>query len=96
MSVALVNETVERAKAASANGNSNRGTGGDSAVGTAGDGASSDDPLVAMLQQFANFAVAHRDVIAKWGRFPHRNETVGRQSTPEELAGLQDGSIPKW
>mgnify|MGYP003700538605 FL=1 len=29
---------------------------------------------------------AHRDVIRRFGRFPHRNPIVGRESTPEELA----------
>jgi uncharacterized protein (DUF924 family) len=42
------------------------------------------------------FAESHRDVIAKWGRFPHRNVMLGRQSTPEEEAGLADGSIGRW
>jgi uncharacterized protein (DUF924 family) len=35
----------------------------------------------------------HRDVIARFGRFPHRNETLGRTSTPEEEEFLrQPGS----
>lgn len=37
-------------------------------------------------------AIAHRDVIEKFGRFPQRNAMVGRQSTPKELsfiAGLR-------
>jgi uncharacterized protein (DUF924 family) len=35
----------------------------------------------------------HRDVIARFGRFPHRNEILGRPSTPEEAAFLaQPGS----
>ncbi len=39
------------------------------------------------------FARAHRDVIARFGRFPHRNALLGRASTPEELAFLaQPGS----
>jgi uncharacterized protein (DUF924 family) len=42
------------------------------------------------------FAEAHRDVVKRWGRFPHRNAMLGRQSTQEEEAGLQDGSIPRW
>eukprot|EP00879_Flechtneria_rotunda_P004787 GHRR01005059.1.p1 GENE.GHRR01005059.1~~GHRR01005059.1.p1 ORF type:complete len:223 (+),score=61.62 GHRR01005059.1:97-765(+) len=42
------------------------------------------------------FAEAHRDVIVQWGRFPHRNKILGRQSTPEEEAGLADGSIGRW
>jgi uncharacterized protein (DUF924 family) len=31
----------------------------------------------------------HRDVIARFGRFPHRNAILGRASTPEELDFLQ-------
>lgn len=35
----------------------------------------------------------HRDIIARFGRFPHRNAILGRQSTPEELEFLkQPGS----
>lgn len=43
--------------------------------------------------EFARYAHAHRDVIARFGRFPHRNAILGRTSTPEELAYLaQPGS----
>jgi uncharacterized protein (DUF924 family) len=39
------------------------------------------------------YAVAHRDIIARFGRFPHRNAMLGRTSTAEELAFLkQPGS----
>ena len=34
------------------------------------------------------YAVAHRDVIMRFGRFPHRNQALGRESTPEEVAWL--------
>lgn len=34
------------------------------------------------------YAIAHRDVIAKYGRFPHRNAILGRTNTPEEEAYL--------
>ena len=37
----------------------------------------------------ANFAQRHRDVIARFGRFPHRNAALGRQSSAAELAFLQ-------
>ena len=37
----------------------------------------------------ADFARQHRDVIGRFGRFPHRNESLGRVSSPEELAFLQ-------
>lgn len=39
------------------------------------------------------YAKAHYDVIARFGRFPHRNEILGRKSTPEEIEFLkQPGS----
>jgi uncharacterized protein (DUF924 family) len=39
------------------------------------------------------WAVKHHDVIARFGRYPHRNAILGRASTPEELAFLrQPGS----
>jgi uncharacterized protein (DUF924 family) len=37
----------------------------------------------------ADFARRHRDVIARFGRFPHRNAALGRVSSAEELAFLQ-------
>ena len=37
----------------------------------------------------ADFARQHRDVIARFGRFPHRNAALGRVSSAEELAFLQ-------
>lgn len=40
-----------------------------------------------------DYAVRHRDVIARFGRFPHRNAILGRNSTPEEIEFLaQPGS----
>jgi uncharacterized protein (DUF924 family) len=38
---------------------------------------------------YADYAVRHRDIIARFGRFPHRNRILGRDSTPEELEFLQ-------
>lgn len=34
-------------------------------------------------------AIQHRDIIMRFGRFPHRNQILQRQSTSEELAFLQ-------
>ena len=34
-------------------------------------------------------AADHRDIVAKYGRFPHRNEVLGRASTPEEIEYLK-------
>jgi uncharacterized protein (DUF924 family) len=43
--------------------------------------------------QMLDYARRHRDVIARFGRFPHRNAALGRVSTPEELDWLaQPGS----
>ena len=54
------------------------------------------DALATMAAQNIHYAELHRDVVQKWGRFPHRNSLLGRESTPEEVAGLADGSIGKW
>lgn len=35
------------------------------------------------------FAQEHRDIIARFGRFPHRNAVLGREDTPEEAEFLQ-------
>ena len=36
------------------------------------------------------FAVKHADVVREFGRFPHRNEVLGRDSTPDERAFLEE------
>lgn len=36
------------------------------------------------------YAIAHHDIIARFGRFPHRNAVLGRESSAEELAFLQE------
>jgi uncharacterized protein (DUF924 family) len=41
----------------------------------------------------ASQARGHRDVIARFGRHPHRNEALGRASTPEELAYLATAEL---
>ena len=39
------------------------------------------------------WAIAHRDIVRRFGRFPHRNAALGRASTPEEIEFLkQPGS----
>lgn len=37
----------------------------------------------------AKWAEHHRGIVERFGRFPHRNVLLGRQSTPEELEFLQ-------
>ena len=36
------------------------------------------------------WAEHHHGVIARFGRFPHRNRALGRETTPEELAFLDE------
>jgi uncharacterized protein (DUF924 family) len=43
--------------------------------------------------RFLKFAQLHRDIIARFGRFPHRNAILGRTSTAEELAFLAEGGF---
>lgn len=42
-----------------------------------------DDP------ELTRYAVAHKEIIDRFGRFPHRNAILGRVSTPEELEFLK-------
>src|SRR5215469_13154716 len=44
----------------------------------------------AELLKWANL---HRDIIARFGRFPHRNASLGRDTTPEERAFLNSGGF---
>jgi uncharacterized protein (DUF924 family) len=44
-----------------------------------------DDPL--------RYAILHRDIIARFGRFPHRNAVLGRVTTPEEQRFLDEGGF---
>lgn len=41
------------------------------------------------LENNLKFEVQHRDIIARFGRYPHRNAVLGRTSTVQELAFLQ-------
>ncbi|MEM9965654.1 MAG: DUF924 family protein, partial [Asticcacaulis sp.] len=38
-------------------------------------------------------AIDHRDIIARFGRFPHRNPLLGRETTPDEASFLNDGGF---
>jgi uncharacterized protein (DUF924 family) len=39
------------------------------------------------------WAVLHRQIIQRFGRFPHRNVALGRQTAPEEQAFLDEGGF---
>ncbi len=40
-----------------------------------------------------DFAMQHKEIIDRFGRFPHRNEALGRVSTEEEIAFLAEGAL---
>ena len=42
-------------------------------------------------EEFLRHAQQHRDVIERFGRFPHRNDILGRESTPQEVEWLCGG-----
>jgi uncharacterized protein (DUF924 family) len=48
-----------------------------------------DDPDRSNLK----YAQTHRDIVRRFGRFPHRNPALGRLTTPEEQAFLDDGGF---
>lgn len=53
---------------------------------------------VAMCKRYSlNNTIAHaeehRDIVKQFGRFPHRNKVLGRESTPEEIKFLTDGGF---
>ncbi len=56
------------------------------------------DPDVASTFVFQKgFVNDHRAVIDRFGRYPHRNSKLGRVSTPEEQAWLDDvDNLPGW
>ena len=45
------------------------------------------------IEDYVNYAIKHREVIRRFGRFPHRNHILGITSTAEEMEFLkQPGS----
>lgn len=64
--------------------------------------ASSQARAVALCERLAaetgaknwlHYALLHQGLIARFGRFPHRNLVLGRLSTPEEIAYLAEGGF---
>jgi uncharacterized protein (DUF924 family) len=41
-------------------------------------------------EELFRYAVRHREIIERFGRFPHRNAALGRACTPEEIAFLKE------
>ncbi len=50
-------------------------------------------PLVEDMPDTKKYAVMHRDIIVRFGRFPHRNAALGRETTAEERAFLEGGGF---
>ena len=44
-------------------------------------------------ESYMKYALEHRDIIQRFGRFPHRNPMLGRETTPEEQAFLDSGGF---
>lgn len=42
------------------------------------------------LENAFKFEVLHKKIIDRFGRYPHRNEVLGRKSTPEEVEFLKE------
>ena len=47
-------------------------------------------PTGAPFAGYVDYAMRHRDVIRRFGRFPHRNRILGRASTAEEEQFLRE------
>lgn len=43
------------------------------------------------FEEFTGYAERHRDVVRRFGRFPHRNDALGRESTADETRYLTGG-----
>lgn len=52
--------------------------------------AEADDTTRELFASTLDYAHRHAEVIAKFGRFPHRNDVLGRASTPEETAHVKE------
>ena len=52
-----------------------------------------DDASSATTAGTLRYAVLHRDIIARFGRFPHRNALLGRECTQEEQRFLDEGGF---
>ena len=44
-------------------------------------------------EEGVKYGVIHRDIIAAFGRFPHRNRVLGREMTQQELTFLSEGGF---
>ncbi|TKB81745.1 MAG: DUF924 family protein, partial [Mesorhizobium sp.] len=47
----------------------------------------------AKAPSYLKYAIEHRDIIQRFGRFPHRNRMLGRETTPDEQMFLDGGGF---
>lgn len=52
--------------------------------------AKSDPAVQQAIKGSLDYALLHYDIIARFGRFPHRNSVLGRESTAEEIIYLKE------
>jgi uncharacterized protein (DUF924 family) len=43
------------------------------------------------MKFYLQYALDHKEIIRRFGRFPHRNKVLGRESTAEEIEYLEAG-----
>jgi uncharacterized protein (DUF924 family) len=46
-----------------------------------------------LREDYLRFAILHRDIVARFGRFPHRNALLGRSTTAAERTFLDEGGF---
>ena len=51
----------------------------------------SEEPSKTAVAKNLHYAELHRNIVRRFGRFPHRNAVIGRTSTPEEIEFLKGG-----
>ena len=56
--------------------------------------ATCSDTIRPHMRRFLASARSHRNIITKFGRFPHRNRTLGRECTEAENEFLSVGIVP--
>ncbi len=51
------------------------------------------EKMLPLGEELMKYAIIHRDIIHRFGHFPHRNAVLGRVTTPDEQAFLDDGGF---
>ncbi|RYH05822.1 DUF924 domain-containing protein [archaeon] len=59
-------------------------------------GENATEDIIEYFESIKGFPMEHYDVIKQFGRYPHRNELLSRESTAEELQWLESPDCPAW